>query len=158
MSQFYKHKAINALGAEVSMEEYKEKVVLIVNTASKCGFTKQYAQLQSLYDKYKGKGLMVLAFPCNQFAKQEPGDEKEIMSFCKLNYNISFPLFSKIDVNGKKTHPLFAFLKKEKTDLLGAKIKWNFTKFLINKEGKVVKRFAPQIEPLKIEKYIQKLL
>ncbi len=158
MSQFYTHKAINASGQEIGLDEYKDKVILIVNTASHCGFTNQYAQLQTLYEKYKDKGLVVLGFPCNQFAKQEPGTESEILEFCQLNYGVSFPMFSKVEVNGKKAHPLFVYLKKEKSDLLGSRIKWNFTKFLIDKEGKVFKRFAPQIEPLKIEKDIQKLL
>lgn len=158
MSQFYKLNALDADGNNISMQEYQNKVILVVNTASKCGFTKQYSQLQTLYDKYKEKGFVVLAFPCNQFAQQEPGDEKEIMSFCQLNYNVSFPLFSKIDVNGKNTHPLFAFLKKEKRGVLGSRIKWNFTKFLINKEGLVIKRYAPQFEPFAIEKDIQNIL
>ncbi len=158
MSQFYQLSALNNLGEEVKMEKFKDKVVLVVNTASKCGFTKQYAQLQELYTKYNEQGLVILAFPCNQFANQEPASDREIAEFCQLNYGLTFPIFSKVEVNGSQTHPLFVYLKKQKRNILGSKIKWNFTKFLINKKGQVVKRFPPQIEPLKIEKYIRELL
>ena len=145
-------------GENITMAEYKDKVLLIVNTASKCGFTKQYAGLQKLYDEYSDKGFIILGFPCNQFSKQEPGDEDEIKSFCSLNYNVSFPMFAKIDVNGDDAHPLFKYLKDEKNGMLSGNIKWNFTKFLVNRKGNVVKRFSPNIEPAKIEKYIKELV
>jgi glutathione peroxidase len=158
MSQFYQFTALNNLDKEIRMEEYKGKVVLVVNTASKCGFTQQYAQLQELYRKYKDQGLIILAFPCNQFANQEPASDSEIAEFCQLNFGVSFPIFSKVEVNGANAHPLFNYLKKQTKSLFGSKIKWNFTKFLIDREGKVIKRFAPNIEPFKIEKDLQALL
>lgn len=145
-------------GRTVSLEKYKNKVLLIVNTASRCGFTSQYAELQELYEKYK-KDLVVLAFPCNQFGSQEPGNNKEIKQFCSLNYNIKFPIFSKIDVNGDNAHPLFDFLRKELPGVLGStKIKWNFTKFLIDRKGKPFKRYASSTKPLKIENDIKNLI
>ncbi|HYX09415.1 MAG TPA: glutathione peroxidase [Bacteroidales bacterium] len=134
------------------MEDYKGKVLLIVNTASKCGFTPQYEGLQHLYDKYKEKGLVILGFPCNQFASQEPADNATINNFCKLNYGVTFPMFSKIKVNGRNAHPLYKFLKKNAGGLLVNTIKWNFTKFLIDREGNVVKRYAPSTTPESLEK------
>lgn len=154
----YEFNALNNKGEEVALKDYQGKVLLIVNTASKCGFTPQYAGLQDLYKKYEGK-LEVLAFPCNQFGSQEPGDDSEIAEFCDLQFNISFPLFSKVDVNGDGTHPLFKYLKEEAPGLLGSKkIKWNFTKFLVDKEGKVVNRYAPTTKPEELVKDIEKLL
>jgi len=146
-------------GKDVNLSKYKGKVLLIVNVASKCGFTKQYAGLQKIYDKYNSKGFEVLGFPCNQFGGQEPGTEKEIKEFCSSNYNVTFPMFSKIDVNGENTHPLYAFLKSNVKGIFGTEdIKWNFTKFLVDKNGNVVKRFAPQTTPEDIAKDIEELL
>lgn len=145
-------------GTEKTLEEYRGKVMLIVNTASKCGFTPQYDGLEKLYKDHGENGFVVLGFPSNQFMEQEPGSDSEIATFCKINFGVTFPLFSKIDVNGQGTHPLFVHLKKEAPGLLGKKIKWNFTKFLVDREGNVVKRYAPATEPEKIEKDIVKLM
>ena len=146
-------------GNEVALGDYAGKVLLIVNTASKCGFTPQYTGLESLQKTYSANGFSVLAFPCNQFGGQEPGTEQEIESFCDLNYQTSFPLFSKIEVNGASSHPLFAHLKSEAPGVLGSKrIKWNFTKFLVNQQGQVVKRYAPSTKPEAIAKDIEALL
>ena len=145
-------------GRNKKLADYKGKVLLIVNTASKCGFTPQYEGLQSLYAKYKDRGFEVLGFPCDQFGHQEPGSDDEIKSFCQLNYGVRFPLFSKIEVNGPNTHPVFEFLKSKKGGLLGDSIKWNFTKFLVDKKGSVVERFAPMTTPSAIETQIEKLL
>jgi len=146
-------------GNNVQLDKYKDKVLLIVNTASKCGFTKQYASLEELHKRYKDKGLMVLGFPCNQFANQEPGDMNEIKNFCSLTYNVDFPMFAKVEVNGKNTHPLYAFLKQKARGFLGlSAIKWNFTKFLVDKNGNVVKRYAPATDPLSITSDIERLL
>lgn len=145
-------------GNDLSLEKFKGKVMLIVNTASNCGFTKQYDGLQKLYEKYKDQGFVVLGFPCNQFGKQEPGDEKEIANFCTDTFNVTFPMMSKIEVNGENAHPLYKFLKKEKGGVLGDEIKWNFTKFLVDKEGNLVDRFAPQKTPEDIESDIKELL
>ncbi len=144
-------------GKELKFETYKGKTLLVVNTASKCGLTPQYEGLEKLYKKYKDQGLVILGFPCNQFGNQEPGDEKSISEGCLLNYGVSFPMFAKIDVNGPQTHPLFQHLKKELPGWLGSKIKWNFTKFLIDSEGKPIKRFSPATRPEKIEKYLSEL-
>ncbi|MCB1837008.1 MAG: glutathione peroxidase [Alcanivoracaceae bacterium] len=158
MTTVYDFSAKRLNGDDVSLEQYKGKVLLIVNTASKCGFTPQYKGLQALYDKHQGK-LEILGFPCNQFGKQEPGGESEISEFCELNYGVSFPMFGKIDVNGDDAHPLYKHLKQEAPGILGSKsIKWNFTKFLVNKDGKVVKRYAPTDTPEAIEKDIARLL
>ena len=158
MTTVYDFSAKRLSGEDVQLSQYKGKVLLIVNTASKCGFTPQYKGLQALYDKHQGK-LEILGFPCNQFGKQEPGGESEISEFCELNYGVSFPMFGKIDVNGDDAHPLYKHLKQEAPGLLGSKsIKWNFTKFLVNKDGKVVKRYAPTDTPEAIEKDIAKLL
>ena len=145
-------------GEDVSLSTYKDKVLLVVNTATGCGFTPQYEGLQKLYDKYKEKGFEILDFPCNQFANQAPGTIEEIQSFCTLNYGTTFPRFAKIDVNGKNASDLYKFLKKEKKSALGSSIKWNFTKFLIDREGNVVKRFAPTDTPESIEADIVALL
>ena len=145
-------------GEDVSLSTYKGKVLLVVNTATGCGFTPQYEGLQKLYDKHKDKGFEILDFPCNQFANQAPGTIDEIQSFCTLNYGTTFPRFAKIDVNGKNASDLFKFLKKEKKSALGSSIKWNFTKFLIDREGNVVKRFAPTDTPQSIEQDIVSLL
>jgi len=153
---FYNFEAKSLQGKDIKMEAYKGKTVLIVNTASKCGLTPQYEGLEALYQKYKGKGLVILGFPSNQFANQEPGDEKSIEQGCVINYGVSFPMFSIIDVNGNDAHPLYKYLKQELKGTLGNKIKWNFTKFLIDAEGNPVKRFAPTTKPEKIDAYLEK--
>ncbi len=146
-------------GTETNLEAYQGKVLLIVNTASKCGLTPQYKGLQTLQDNYQQQGFTVLGFPCNQFLSQEPGSESEIAEFCEVRYGVDFPLFKKVEVNGENTHPLFKYLKAEAPGLFGSEnIKWNFTKFLINRDGKVIKRFAPKSEPETFEKDIQELL
>lgn len=178
----YDYKVIGIDGEEISLEKYKGKVLIISNTASKCGFTPQYADLEKLYNKYNEKGLEILGFPCNQFAGQEPGNNKEVKNFCQLNYGVSFPLFEKIDVRGSSAHPLFKYLSEEipfkglnlkhpggqilynflkeqfPEYLIGNSIKWNFTKFLIDREGNVVGRFEPTTEPLDMVSEIEKLL
>lgn len=154
----YDYKVRDIRGQEVSMEEYKGNVLLIVNTASKCGFTKQYAGLQALYEKYKDQGLEILAFPCNQFGHQEPGDDAAIKNFCTDTFGVTFPVMAKIEVNGEGAHPLYKELKKVQGGLLGNEIKWNFTKFLVDREGRVVDRFAPQKEPRALEEKIKTLL
>ena len=146
-------------GKTVKLDGYKGKPLLIVNTASKCGFTPQYKGLEALYKKLHGKGLEVLGFPCNQFGEQEPGNEAEIESFCELNYGVTFPMFAKIDVNGDGAAPLYKYLKKEKPGLMGSEaIKWNFTKFLVDRNGNVIERYAPKTEPETIAGDIEKLL
>ncbi|MBL4909967.1 MAG: glutathione peroxidase [Alteromonadaceae bacterium] len=155
----YQFDVKNNLGEEVSLEQYQGKTLLIVNTASACGFTPQYQGLQALYEKYQQQGLEILAFPCNQFGKQEKGSNEEIKSFCDLRFNIKFPLFDKVEVNGDNAHPLYNYLKAQAPGILGSKgIKWNFTKFLINNEGKVIKRFAPTVKPEALTADIEKLL
>lgn len=154
----YEFKVLNNKGEEVSLEQYKGKVLLIVNTATGCGFTPQYKGLQELYDKYKEQGLEILDFPCNQFGHQAPGNDQEIHEFCTLRYNTTFPRFKKIDVNGKEESPLYTYLKEQKKGAMGRKIKWNFTKFLINKEGEVVERFGPATKPEKLVEDIERLL
>lgn len=155
-NNFYQFSAKSLQGKEISMETFKGKIVLVVNTASKCGLTPQFEGLEALYQKYKDKGLVILGFPCNQFANQEPGDEKSISEGCMINYGVTFPMFSKIDVNGDQAHPLYKYLKKELSGLFGGKIKWNFTKFLIDAKGNPVKRFAPVTRPEKIGEYLVK--
>lgn len=146
-------------GTEETLSAHSGKIMLIVNVASACGFTPQYQGLEALYRKYQAQGLVVLGFPCNQFGQQEKGDEEEIKSFCSLTYDVTFPMFAKIEVNGANTHPLYAFLKEERPGFLGSEaIKWNFTKFLVNREGKVVQRYAPTTKPEDIEKDIIPLL
>lgn len=146
-------------GEETTLTQYRGKVLLIVNVASKCGFTPQYKGLEELYKKHKDLGLVVLGFPCNQFGSQEPGDESEIRSFCSLNYGVTFPMFAKIDVNGSAEHPLYKYLKSQKGGLLGFDaIKWNFTKFLVSRSGDVIDRYAPTTTPASLEKDIEKAL
>ena len=145
-------------GEDVSLEKYKGKVLLIVNTATGCGFTPQYEGLQDLYDAYKDKGLEILDFPCDQFGHQAPGSDEEIASFCTGRFGVTFPQFSKIEVNGKNALPLYTWLKKQKSGILGNAIKWNFTKFLIDRQGVVRERFAPTVEPKNIEEKIKDLL
>lgn len=145
-------------GNKVSMKDYEGKVLLIVNRATGCGFTPQYEGLQHLYDKYEDKGFEILDFPCNQFANQAPGSNEDILQFCQLKYNTTFSIFSKVDVNGKNEEPLFKYLKNQKKTILGAKIKWNFTKFLVDKEGNVIDRFAPTTKPSQIDEKIAALL
>ncbi len=154
----YEYSVKDMSGQEISLSQYKGKVLLIVNVASKCGFTPQYKGLEDLFEEYKGQ-VVVLGFPCNQFGQQEPGNAEEIKNFCSLTYDVKFPLFDKIEVNGKNTHPLYEFLKESKPGLLGTEaIKWNFTKFLVDKNGEVVKRYAPNDTPEKIKKEIAQYL
>lgn len=156
---FYDFSAISLQGKEIDMDEYKGKVVLVVNTASKCGLTPQYEGLEKLYIDYKDKGLVILGFPCNQFAGQEPGDEKSISEGCLINYGVTFPMFAKTDVNGANAHPIYKYLKSElKGGLLGSSIKWNFAKFLIDKEGKPYKRYSPTTAPENLKEDIEELL
>jgi glutathione peroxidase len=154
----YEFKAETINGKEISLSEYEGKVLLIVNTASKCGFTSQLEGLQKLYDTYNQQGLEILGFPCNQFNSQDPGSNEEIAEFCQLNYGVTFPMFSKVDVKGKNAHPLFNYLTEEAKGLLTKQIKWNFTKFLVGKDGQVIDRFAPQTKPEELEKAIQDAL
>lgn len=142
----------------VSLADYKGKVLLIVNTASKCGFTPQYQGLEKLYQDFESQGFAILGFPCDQFGNQEPGDSTEIKQFCELNYGVTFPLFEKTEVNGENAHPLFKFLKDAQPGLLGKDIKWNFTKFLVTRDGEVVNRFAPNTEPESIRSKVEALL
>lgn len=159
MASVYDFTVNDIHGKPVKLDRYKGKVMLIVNTASECGFTPQYKGLEALHEKLAGKGLAVLGFPCNQFGAQEPGDEKQIETFCEVNYGVTFPMFAKIDVNGDGAAPLYKFLKKEKPGLLGSEaIKWNFTKFLVDRDGHVVERYAPKTEPSEITADIEKLL
>jgi len=159
MKHFYDFTVQDTHGKTQSLSQYKGKVVLVVNVASECGFTKQYKGLETLYKNYKAKGFEILAFPCNQFGGQEPGSAEEIQNFCSRNFGVTFPLFAKIDVNGDKADPLYVFLKKEASGFLGSQsIKWNFTKFLINKEGKVMERYGSSTKPAEIAKEIEKLL
>lgn len=155
---FYELSATSLAGKEIAMEQYRGKVILVVNTASKCGLTPQYEGLEKLYQTYKDRGLVILGFPCNQFGNQEPGGKKEIEEGCLINYGVSFPMFDKVEVNGEKAHPVFKFLKSKLRGILGRDIKWNFTKFLIDAEGNPYKRIAPVTKPEKIAPYIEKLL
>ncbi|MFC4776733.1 glutathione peroxidase [Paenibacillus sp. GCM10023252] len=155
----YDYEAVTLQGVQKPLSEYRGKAMLIVNTASKCGFTPQYTGLQKLYDEYKDTGFEILGFPSNQFANQEPGNEEEIAEFCQINHGVTFPMFAKVDVKGSTAHPLFQFLSKEAPGILGSKsIKWNFTKFLVDRDGRVVRRFAPTDTPEQIEKHIKVLL
>ena len=158
MTSLYDFTVSDQADQPVSLKDYKGKVVLIVNTATGCGLTPQYQGLQELYDKYKDQGFEILDFPCNQFMGQASGSAEEINTFCTLNYQTTFPRFAKIKVNGKEAEPLFDWLKKEKSGPLGARIEWNFAKFLINREGKVVERFSSKTDPLKLEEAINTLL
>jgi len=155
---FYNLEADTLNGKTVSMKDFEGKAVLVVNTASKCGLTPQYEGLEKLYQEFRDEGLVILGFPCNQFGKQEPGSADEIQEFCQVNYGVSFPMFAKVDVNGSDAHPIFKYLKSKKGSLLGSSIKWNFTKFLIDREGRPVKRFAPTTQPHKMERAIRKVL
>ncbi|HVL01111.1 MAG TPA: glutathione peroxidase [Dongiaceae bacterium] len=155
----YDFSGVTMQGKETPLSNFKGKVLLVVNTASKCGFTPQFKGLEELHEKYKGKGLEVLGFPCNQFGKQDPGSNDEINQFCELNYGVKFTMFQKVDVNGDNAHPLFKYLKKQAPGVLGTEaIKWNFTKFLIDQNGKVLERYAPTDTPEKIEKDVARLL
>lgn len=159
MAAVYDFSVTDIHGKAKSLADYRDKVLLIVNTASKCGFTPQYKGLEAVYQKLHMRGLEVLGFPCNQFGAQEPGAEDEIQSFCEINYGVTFPLFAKIDVNGKHAAPVYEYLKKAKPGLLGSEaIKWNFTKFLVDRNGHVVERYAPNVEPEAIVADIEKLL
>ena len=159
MTTAYDFSAKTLDGDDQSLAAYKGKAMLVVNTASKCGFTPQYTGLEKLWEQYQDKGLVVLGFPCDQFGSQEPGDADEIRNFCSLNYDVKFPLYEKVEVNGASAHPLWKWLKKEKPGLLGMEaIKWNFTKFLIDRNGRVVKRYAPTDTPEKIEKDLASVL
>ncbi len=159
MKHLYDFNVVTIRGEEQSMSIHKGKVLLIVNVASECGFTPQYEGLEKLYETYQKQGFEILAFPCNQFGGQEPGMPKQIQNFCKVNFGVTFPLFTKIDVNGKHTHPLYAYLKKKAPGVLGTEaIKWNFTKFLIDRQGNVITRYASSTKPEKITKDIEKLL
>lgn len=156
--EFYNLEAAKINGEMVSMSEYKGQTIIIVNTASKCGFTPQFEGLEKLYEKYKGQGLVILGFPCNQFGKQEPGVGEEIQEFCQINYGVTFPIFDKVDVNGSNTHPIFKYLKSNLGGFLGSRIKWNFTKFVIDKNGKPIKRFGPTTKPEDMESFIKFLM
>ena len=159
MASIYDFTVNDIHGKPVKLDRYKGKVMLVVNTASQCGFTPQYKGLEKLYEKFHEQGLEILAFPCNQFGEQEPGDEKEIAQFCELNYGVTFPLFAKVDVNGEKAAAVYKYLKAEKPGLLGSEaIKWNFTKFLVDRKGKVVKRYAPNDTPESIAPEVEKAL
>ena len=159
MTSFFDFTARLADGTEVSMADYRGKVVLAVNVASKCGFTPQYSGLEQLHRTYRDRGLVVLGFPCNQFGDQEPGTEQEISAFCRVNYDVTFPIFSKVEVNGSGAHPLYKWLKRKAPGLLRVQlVPWNFTKFLIDRDGEKVKRFSPDFEPAKLAEPIEALL
>ncbi len=158
MAKIYDFKALSNKGAEVDFAQYEGKVLLIVNTASKCGFTPQYDGLEELYQKYKDRGLVIIGFPCDQFAHQEPGSDEEIAEFCRLNHGVTFPLMSKIEVNGENAHPIYKYLKDAAPGTFGKAIKWNFTKFLINRNGSQITRFSPATAPKSIESKIVELL
>jgi glutathione peroxidase len=158
MPEIYDFSAHTADGRDTPLSDYRGQVMLIVNTASKCGFTPQYEGLQALYRDYQPKGLAVLGFPCDQFMHQEPGNDAEIQTFCTTKYDVTFPVFSKIDVNGSKAHPLWTFLKSEKSGLLGGGIKWNFTKFLVDRAGRVIGRYPPTATPASLKSDIEKAL
>jgi len=154
-NDIYSYHAATIGGETVALENYRNRVLLIVNTASQCGFTPQLAGLEALHQKFQPQGFAVLGFPCNQFGAQDPGSNDEIARFCELTYAVSFPLFAKVDVNGASTHPLFAYLKEQAPGVLGSKkIKWNFTKFLIDRNGNAIERFAPSTKPEKIEQAV----
>ena len=154
MASIYDFKAVRNNGTELDLADFKGKVLMIVNTASKCGFTPQYKGLEALYQKYKDQGLVILGFPCDQFAHQEPGDDAQIAQFCEINFGVTFPLMKKIDVNGDNADPVFKFLKSQTRGLLGSSVKWNFTKFLISRDGSRIERFAPVTTPESLDKKI----
>lgn len=156
---FFSHQATDSQGKKIDLTQFKGHPVLVVNVASKCGFTPQYTGLEQLYQQFKNQGLVILGFPCNQFGSQEPGNNEEIQQFCSMNYSVTFPVLAKIDVNGDKADPIYMFLKKEAPGILGTEmIKWNFTKFLITPEGKVFRRYGPNVAPQDISKDISTLL
>jgi glutathione peroxidase len=157
-NNFYQFTAVSLHGEKICMDVYKGKVIIVVNTASKCGLTPQYEGLEQLYQKYKDRGFVILGFPCNQFSNQEPGSDREIAEGCIINYGVSFPMFSKIDVNGDNAHPIYKYLKNNLSGLFGSKIRWNFAKFVINAEGVPIKRYSPATNPEKLVNYIEKLL
>ena len=155
----YDFEANKLNGESIKLNEFKGKTIVVVNTASACGLTPQYEGLENMYQKYKDQGLVILGFPCNQFGKQEKGNSEEIQEFCQVNYGVSFPMFEKIEVNGKNAHPIYKYLKSELSGgILGSKIKWNFTKFVIDKNGKPAKRFAPTTTPEKMESFIKEIM
>ncbi|MFW2421310.1 MAG: glutathione peroxidase [Porticoccaceae bacterium] len=158
MSDIYQFTIDDAAGNSQSLEQYRGQVLLIVNTASKCGFTPQYAGLQELHDQYSERGLTILALPCNQFGGQEPGANSEIQEFCQVNFGLSFPVMGKLDVNGSSAHPLYEWLKSQRSGVLGSKIKWNFTKYLVGRDGQVIDRFAPLTKPAKLGSAIEQAL
>ena len=158
MKTIYDFTAKNNKGKEVDLSQFKGQVLLIVNTASKCGFTPQYKGLEDLYKKCKDQGLAIIGFPCDQFGHQEPGNNEEIASFCEMNYGVTFPIMEKIEVNGEQASPIFKYLKSKAGGLFGSRIKWNFTKFLISKDGQVIKRFSPIKNPKSLEKLIERML
>ncbi|MBR1889877.1 MAG: glutathione peroxidase [Alloprevotella sp.] len=158
METIYDFKALSSRGEEIDFAQFRGKVLLIVNTASKCGFTPQFESLEQLNQTYKDRGLVVIGFPCNQFAHQDPGSDSEIESFCQLNYGVTFQIMKKIDVNGEGAHPVFQYLKRQTKGFLGSRIKWNFTKFLISRDGSVIKRFAPTTSPKNLVADIEALL
>jgi glutathione peroxidase len=158
MSSIYDFSAVTLAGQELPLKQFEGQVLLIVNTASACGFTPQYKGLEELQKAYEPRGFSVLGFPCNQFGSQEPGDSRQIEQFCESNYSVSFPMFEKIDVNGDKAHPLYLYLKSKRPGVLGASIKWNFTKFLVDRRGRVVARHAPTTKPESLTKEIEALL
>jgi len=158
MNKIYDYKALTSKGKEIDFKEFEGKVLLIVNTASKCGFTPQFAGLEELNKKYKDQGLVVIGFPCNQFASQDPGSDSEIEGFCQLNYGVTFQIMKKIDVNGENAHPIFQYLKSQSKGFLGNAIKWNFTKFLISRDCETIKRYAPTTKPEKLVKDIESML
>ena len=158
MPSIYDFKALTSKGQELDFAQFEGKVLLIVNTASKCGFTPQFAGLEELNQKYRDRGLVVIGFPCNQFASQDPGSDSEIEGFCQLNYGVTFQIMKKVDVNGSDAHPIFVYLKEQTRGLLGSSIKWNFTKFLISRDGKTIKRYAPITKPEKLAKDIEAML
>lgn len=158
MITIYDFKALTSNGKELDFNQFRGKVLLIVNTASKCGFTPQFAGLEELNQKYKDKGLVILGFPCNQFAHQDPGNDEEIANFCQVNYGVTFQMMKKIDVNGPNEHPIYKFLKEKTKNILGEDIKWNFTKFLISPDGNTIKRYTPTVKPSRMEKDIEEML
>ena len=158
MATIYDYKAIASNGKEIDFKEFEGKVLLIINTASKCGFTPQFDGLEKLNEKYRDRGLVCIGFPCNQFANQDPGSDSEIEGFCRMNYGVTFQIMKKVDVNGKDAHPIFKYLRSQTRGFLNDKVKWNFTKFLVSRDGKTIKRFGPTVEPVKLESEIEKML
>lgn len=158
MSEFHQLRADSLQGQPVDLGQYQGKVVLVVNTASHCGFTPQYTGLEALYQKYRDQGLVILGFPCNQFGNQEPGGAEQIAQTCQINYGVTFPMFAKVEVNGPQTHPVFQWLKSRLPGWFGAKVRWNFTKFLVGRDGQPIKRFAPVTRPERIESAIRSAL